>query len=70
MVGYHDVPHLERVVPPLTSIRQPREELGRIAAELTLEMIKVPDRPPAWRRVAPTLVVRESTGPPPERGRR
>jgi LacI family transcriptional regulator len=70
MVGYHDVPHLERVVPPLTSIRQPREELGRIAAELTLEMIKAPDRPPAWRRVAPTLVVRESTGPPPERGRR
>jgi LacI family transcriptional regulator len=66
MVGYHDAPHLERVVPPLTSIRQPREELGRIAAELTVEMVTAPDRSPEWRRVPPTLVVRQSTGPAPK----
>src|SRR5437870_289697 len=65
MVGYRDLPHVERVVPPLTSIRQPREELGRIAADLLVKMIESPEHPPAARKLAPTLVVRKSTGPPP-----
>lgn len=64
IIGYHDLPHVERVMPPLTSIREPREELGRMAAETLVEMLISPDRPPASRRLAPTLVVRKSTGPP------
>ena len=67
IVGYHDLPHVERVVPPLTSIRQPREELGRIAAELLVQMLTSPDGLPASRKLVPTLVVRQSTGPAPER---
>src|ERR1700737_4694959 len=65
MIGYHNLPHVERIVPPLTSIRQPREELGRTAAEILITMLKSPGRPPAPRRLAPELVVRQSTGPPP-----
>ena len=66
IVGYHDLPHVERIVPPLTSIRQQREELGRVAAELLVQMLTSPDRPaPAPRKLAPELVVRRSTGPPP-----
>ncbi len=65
IVGYHDLPHVERIVPPLTSIRQAREELGRIAAELLVQLLASPGRPPAPRKIAPTLVVRQSTGPPP-----
>jgi LacI family transcriptional regulator len=65
MIGYHDLPHVERVVPPLTSIRQPREELGRTAAQFLVEMLTSSGRPPAPRRLAPELVVRQSTGPPP-----
>jgi LacI family transcriptional regulator, galactose operon repressor len=65
MIGYHNLPHVERIVPPLTSIRQPREELGRTAAEMLITMLKSPGRPPAPRRLAPELVVRHSTGPPP-----
>jgi LacI family transcriptional regulator len=66
MIGYNDLPHNDRIVPPLTSIRPPREEIGRIAAEFMVKMLASPERPPAARRLAPTLVVRQSTGPPPD----
>ena len=65
IVGYHNLPHVERIVPPLTSIQQPREELGRIAAELLVQLLDSPDKPPAAHKIAPTLVVRQSTGPAP-----
>jgi LacI family transcriptional regulator len=66
IVGYHNLPHDDRIVPPLTSIAQPREELGRIAAEILIEVLRKPGRTPAPRRVTPTLVVRQSTGPAPD----
>lgn len=65
IVGYHNLPHVERIVPPLTSIQQPREELGRIAAEVLVQLLDSPDKPPAAHKIAPTLVVRQSTGPAP-----
>ncbi len=64
IVGYNDLPHLERMVPPLTSIRLPREELGGLAAEVMVELLSSAQRSPASRKLAPTLVVRKSTGPP------
>jgi LacI family transcriptional regulator len=65
IVGYNDLPHVDQVVPPLTSIRLPREELGGIAAEMMLQALTNPDQPvPALRKLQPTLVVRESTAPP------
>ena len=67
MIGYNNLPHDDRIVPPLTSIRQPREELGRIAAEILVSILTSPGRSPAPRRIAPSLVVRQSTGPPPVR---
>lgn len=66
IVGYNDLPPVEHIVPPLTTIRLPREELGRISAEIMLEMIAGPTQFKP-RRLAPLLVVRESTGPPPNR---
>jgi LacI family transcriptional regulator len=66
IVGYHNLPHNDRIAPPLTSIGQPREELGRTAAEILIAVLTRPGRPPAPRMVQPTLVVRESTGPPPK----
>jgi LacI family transcriptional regulator len=63
VIGYNDSPQVDRVMPPLTTIRQPSEELGRTAAEMTVGLLAAPDRPPASRSLAPTLVVRESTAP-------
>ena len=65
MIGYNDLPYVERVVPPLTSIRLQREELGRLAAEVILEALNSRESPWVSRKLAPTLVVRQSTGPPP-----
>jgi len=63
LVGFHDLPQVDRVTPPLTTIRQPAEELGRIAAEMTVAILNSPGQPPSSRSLAPTLVVRESTAP-------
>jgi LacI family transcriptional regulator len=65
IVGYHDLPHVDRIVPPLTSIHQDREKLGTMAAEILVQLLASPNRPPAARKLAPTLVVRQSTGPAP-----
>ena len=61
VIGYNDSPQVDRVMPPLTTIRQPSEELGRTAAEMAVGLLTAPDRPVASRSLAPTLVVREST---------
>jgi len=63
LVGYHDLAQVDRVTPALTTIRQPAEELGRIAAEMTVAFLSSPGQPPPSRSLAPTLVVRESTAP-------
>ncbi len=64
IVGYNDLPHLDRMVPALTSIRLPREELGRLTAEVMVDTLTSGNSPRASRKLAPTLVVRQSTGPP------
>jgi LacI family transcriptional regulator len=63
VIGFHALPQVDRVTPPLTTIRQPGEELGRIAADMTVAILNSPRQPPVSRSLAPTLVVRESTAP-------
>lgn len=67
IVGYHDLPYVEHIVPSLTSIRLPREDLGRISAQLMLHLLDAGQQGPATRKLAPLLVVRNSTGPAPKR---
>jgi len=71
IVGYDDIDFAAAAAVPLSSVRQPREQLGRTAAELLLEEINTPDRH-EHRQVVfqPELVVRESSaGPVPAPGR-
>jgi DNA-binding LacI/PurR family transcriptional regulator len=66
LVGFDDSPAAALATPPLTTIAQPHEEKGRLAAAWLLEEI-VGGRSRKRRRKAilPTeLVVRDSTGPP------
>jgi DNA-binding LacI/PurR family transcriptional regulator len=62
VVGYDDVPLAAHTSPPLTTVRQPTREQGRIAAEFLLRRIEAPDTLPREERILECeLVVREST---------
>ena len=68
IVGYNDMPFADRLDPPLTTIRIPHYQIGVRAAELILEILEKPEGPnPGSIKLAPSLVVRQSTGPPPVR---
>ncbi len=61
VVGFDDVPRASTWDPPLSTVRQPLADKGRLAAELLLELI---DGAPKRRVELPIeLVVRESSGP-------
>ena len=64
VVGVDDLPLAENTWPPLTTVRQPRAELGRAALELLMKQIRGEDIRGQKRILLPTaLVVRQSTGP-------
>lgn len=64
IVGYDDVEFASVLATPLTSIRQPKYELGRTAAELLLEEAGHPTSHQHKHIVyQPELIVRESTQP-------
>ena len=61
VVGYNDMPFVDRFRPPLTTVRVPHYELGATAAQLMLEQLRAADPPPRQLLLAPELVVRGST---------
>jgi DNA-binding LacI/PurR family transcriptional regulator len=62
VVGYDDIPLAAHTSPPLTTVRQPAREQGRVAAEFLLQRIQDRhDRPRAERIFESELVIREST---------
>jgi LacI family transcriptional regulator len=64
VVGYDDVSFASMLSPPLSSVRQPKYELGAIAAELLLEEALGANHKHCSVRFEPELVVRASSGPP------
>jgi LacI family transcriptional regulator len=67
VVGFNDMPFVDLLRPPLTTIAFPHYQVGREAARLLLDRIAWPGGPVTIIYLAPELVVRGSTGPP--RGR-
>ena len=61
IVGYNDVPLAARLAPPLTTLRVPVREFGRLSAEMLIEQIQ--SGRSVRRRVVlqPELIVRGST---------
>lgn len=66
VVGFDDIELAAWTDPPLTTIRQPTEELGRWAVTRIADALADPDRPAGPARVVldPTLVVRGTTATP------
>jgi len=64
VVGFNDMPFLDKLRPPLTTISVPHYEIGSEAARMLLEAIDGPDRRPRSVLLATSLVVRQSTAAP------
>jgi LacI family transcriptional regulator len=62
LVGFDDIDFAAAAVVPLTSVRQPRHEIGATALRILREEAAEPDLPPRRIVFQPELVVRASTG--------
>jgi len=61
LVGFDDISLSDILVRPLTTVSQPKEEMGRIATEMLLTRLKAPDAPPPPGRILkPRLIVRST----------
>jgi LacI family transcriptional regulator len=63
IIGFNDMPFIDRLRPPLSSVRFPHYQLGTEAAQLLLERIEGGDGPVKILYLAPELVARGSTVP-------
>jgi LacI family transcriptional regulator len=68
VMSIHDLPIAEMLQPPLTALRLPLQEMGRVATDGLIDLLE--GRTKGVSRVLPpeTLVVRASTAPPRARG--
>ncbi len=66
VVGVDDMPGADHVLPSLTTLRQPLQDLGEVGATLLLELLA--GQPARSALIAPELVVRESSAGTRERG--
>ena len=61
VVGFDDIALAQYVTPPLTTVRQPQTELGRVAMQMLLDLLD--NRPVEDHSIETTLIIRDSTGP-------
>ncbi len=64
VTGFNDMPFVDRLRPPLTSVRVPQREIGTTAADLLLAQLSDGSRDPRQILLEPTLTVRGSTASP------
>jgi LacI family transcriptional regulator len=63
IVGFNDMPFVDRLRPPLTTVRVPQREIGTVAADLMLQRLSDETDGANAILLEPTLVVRGSTAP-------
>ena len=61
IVGYDDIAFAASAAVPLTSVRQPRQSLGRTAAELLIDEVNNPEHQHQQVEFTPELIARTST---------
>ncbi len=67
VVGFADLDFAATLDPPLTTMRQKPQEIGRLAAKLIMDRVAAesPDTEPTTIKVDAELIERKSVGPPP-----
>ncbi|KPV48245.1 LacI family transcriptional regulator, partial [Kouleothrix aurantiaca] len=63
IVGFDDIPPAASVYPALTTVRQPLEQMGRVATQMLLRLISDEQIRPERAELPTELIVRESCRP-------
>ncbi len=63
ILGFDDIPQASLVYPKLTTVRQPLEQMGRVAVKMLLEQIEGRRRLPQRVTLATQLIIRDSCAP-------
>jgi DNA-binding LacI/PurR family transcriptional regulator len=61
VIGFDDIRMASYVTPPLTTVQQPKVQLGRLATQIMLDLLN--NRPGRNHLLPPTLILRASTAP-------
>lgn len=64
VIGFNDMPFLDKMRPPLTTVAVPHHQIGMESARMLLESINEADRPARSVLLPLKLMVRGSTAPP------
>jgi LacI family transcriptional regulator len=67
IIGFDDIPQAAMVRPALTTVRQPLEEMGRLATQLLIDQLKNPEKEIGRIELPTQLIVRDSTLSPKDR---
>jgi LacI family transcriptional regulator len=65
IMGFNDMPFIDKLRPPLSSVRVPHYEVGAEAARMLIETLQDPSRHPRSVLLPLTLMVRQSTAAAP-----
>jgi LacI family transcriptional regulator len=64
VLGFDDIPQAAHVHPALTTVRQPLEQMGRVAAQMLLDFLNNPDARPRRIELPTELIIRDSCQAP------
>jgi LacI family transcriptional regulator, galactose operon repressor len=64
VMGYNDSAHVDRVTPPLTTVRLHGQELGRLVGEMAVTAMQDPEQTPVSLTLPPSIIIRGSTAAP------
>jgi LacI family transcriptional regulator len=67
IIGFDDIPQAAMVRPALTTVRQPLEEMGRLATQMLIDQLKNPEKEIGRIELPTQLIVRDSTLSPKDR---
>jgi LacI family transcriptional regulator len=64
VLGFDDIPQSASVRPALTTVRQPLEQMGRVATQMLLDLLKNAEKEISRIELPTELIVRGSTSSP------
>jgi LacI family transcriptional regulator len=67
ILGFDNIPQSAMVYPPLTTVQQPLEQMGRVATQMLLGILKDPEKEHGRIELPTELILRESTSAPKDR---